>query len=199
MITRRERILANRNQITMETKNVKPTESAYKLTKVKLMNGGGLQVRYEVTESIGSEVFSNKYEIESAKDVHPDLSALFNDLVPIMGRVFNITSFLSVVECKDFKATAAQNQKAREFADECLSKIEIRGVSLSGDGDNLGIVITGLFTTPNGQKTCINSPRLRLTDEYGFEEILEQIIEKLRHEVYEFLFNNKRAQLELFE
>ena len=175
-----------------------PSEKAFALSKVKTLKDGGLDVHYEVTETIGNESYTNKYHVESAKDIHPDLRDCFDRLRPIMGRIFNITSFLSMVEASDFKATKKQNELSRDFAEEMLKNIEVRGVSFSGQ-DNVGIVLTGLFTVSNGQKTAINSPRLKFNiEKFGFEEELEEIAADIETEVYAFLFKGKKAQLELF-
>lgn len=176
-----------------------PTKEKFSLSKVKLLKDGGLDVHYEVTETIGNESYTNKYHVESAKDIHPDLRDCFDRLRPIMGRIFNITSFLSMVETSDFKATKKQSELSRDFADEMLKNIEVRGVSFSGQYDNVGVVLTGLFTVSNNQKTAINSPRLKFnTETFGFEEELEEIVADIENEVYAFLFKGKKAQLELF-
>lgn len=176
-----------------------PSEKAFALSKVKLIKDGGLDVHYEVTETVGNESYTNKYHVESAKDIHPDLKGLFDRLRPVMGRIFNITSFLSFMEAPDTKANQKQKDAAREFADEMLKSIEVRGVSFSGQDDNVGVVLTGLFTVSNNQKTAINSPRLKFnTETFGFEEELEEIVGEIETEVYAFLFKGKKAQLELF-
>lgn len=176
-----------------------PTKEKFALSKIKLVKDGGIEVIYEVTEVIGNESYTNKLHVESAKDIHPDLRKLFNQLRPIMGRVFNVTSYLSMVESPDFKATKAQKDLARNFADECLDNIEVRGVSLSGQGDNVGVVLTGLFTVNNGMKTAINSPRMKFdVESFGFEEELENIVSAIEEESYKFLYEGKRAQLSLF-
>ena len=116
-----------------------------------------------------------------------------------MGRVFNITSFKSMMATPDFKATKKQTEIAEAFAEECLGNIEVRGVSLSGQDDNVGVILTGLFTVSNNQKTAINTPRMKFnTETFGFEEELENNVSDIENEVYEFLFNGKKAQLELF-
>lgn len=176
-----------------------PTKEKFALSKVKLLKDGGLDVHYEVTEVVGNESYTNKYHVLSAKDIHPDLRELFNDLRPIMGRIFNITSYKSMMATPDFKATKKQLEIADLFAGECLKNIEVRGVSLSGQDDNVGVVLTGLFTVSNNQKTDINSPRLKFnTETFGFEEELETIVNSIENEVYGFLFEGKKAQLELF-
>ena len=70
-----------------------PSEKAFALSKVKTLKDGGLDVHYEVTETIGNESYTNKYHVESAKDIHPDLRDCFDRLRPIMGRIFNIRLF----------------------------------------------------------------------------------------------------------
>ena len=176
-----------------------PSKKAFSLAKVKLLKDGGLSAQYEVVETIGTESYTNDYEIESPKDIHPDLHECFERLRPIMARVFNVTSFLTLVEGKDFKATKAQTEAARDFADEMLKNIEIRGISYSGMGDNVGVVITGLLTVTNNQKVAINSPRIKFTSiSFGLEEELEEIAADIENEVYAFLFEGKKAQTELF-
>lgn len=182
-----------------ENKMLVPSEQQFALAKVKLIKDGGITVHYEVTEVVGAESYTNKYHVESAKDIHPDLKDCFDRLRPIMGRIFNITSFLSMLDVKEFKATEKQKEYGRNFADEMLKNIEVRGVSFSGQDDNVGVVLTGLFTVSNNQKTAINSPRLKFNSEtFGFEEELEEIAADIETEVYAFLFKGKKAQLELF-
>lgn len=183
-----------------EVKNMPiPSENAFSLNKVKTLKDGGLDVHYEVVETVGNEAYTNKYHIESAKDIHPDLRKLFAKLRPIMGRVFNITSFKTLVSTDEFKARPGQVTLAEEFAEQCLKNIEVRGISLSGKDDNVGVVLTGLFEVANGQKSAINTPRLKLENEtWGFEEELECIIADIETEVYAFLFKGKKAELSLF-
>lgn len=182
-----------------DEKNVIPKKSSFELSKVKFLKGGGLDVHYNVTEVIDDESYTNKYHVESAKDVHPDLIKLFVRIKPILARVFNITSFLTCISTDDFKANKMQKEIAEDFAKEMMNNIEVRGISLSGKDDNVGVIITGLFTTYNNQKTCINSPRIKLSVEsFGFEEELEEIVTEIEEEVYDFLFKGKKAQLELF-
>jgi hypothetical protein len=182
-----------------DEKNVVPKKNSFELSKVKFLKGGGLDVHYNVTEVIDDESYTNKYHVESAKDVHPDLIELFVRIKPILARVFNITSFLTCISTDDFKANKMQKEIAEDFAKEMMNNIEVRGISLSGKDDNVGVIITGLFTTYNNQKTCINSPRIKLSVEsFGFEEELEEIVTEIEEEVYDFLFKGKKAQLELF-
>lgn len=176
-----------------------PTKKNFSLGKVKLAKDGGIEAQYEVIETNGGESYVNHYAVNNAKEIHPDLANLFKDLRPIVARVFGITSFLSMLESPDMKSSESKLFAARSFANELLNNIEVRGVSYSGQDENVGVVITAVYTTGNGLKTCINTPRLKMaTISFGFEEELETIVGKIEREVYAFLFEGKQAQLSLF-
>ena len=59
------------------TAQTAPAEQNFALNKVKMIKDGGLDVHYEVTEAIDGASYTNKFHVESAKDVHPDLINLF--------------------------------------------------------------------------------------------------------------------------
>lgn len=183
----------------MEKEFQTPSEKNFNLSKVKLNPNGGLAADYQVTETVGGEPSVTDYHANVSRDIHPDLRGLFEDLRPIVARVFNITSFLTFLDSDEMKLPESKKMLARAFADELIAKIDVRGVSWSGTDDNIGVVITAVFETPNGLKTRINTPRIKVAQiSFGFEEELETIVTSIKREVYEFLFNGKQAQLSLF-
>lgn len=183
----------------MEKLDLIPTEKNFNLSKVKLDPNGGLKADYQITTTIDGEPSVIDRTESCTRDVHPDLTALFEDLRNIVGRVFNITSFLTLFESDEMKLPESKQIIARQFADELIEKIDVRGVSWSGTADNVGVIITSVFETPNGLKTCINTPRIKLEQiSFGFEEELEAIIDSIKAEVYKYLFEGKQAQLSLF-
>lgn len=176
-----------------------PTEKDFNLSKVKLLPKGGIQAEYQLAQIVDGEKSLIDRNETCTRDVHPDLTAMFEDLRTIVGRVFNITSFLTLLESDEMKLPESKKLMARQFADELVSKIDVRGVSWSGTNDNVGVVITAVFETPNGLKTCINTPRIKMAQiSFGFEEELETIVESIKNEVYAYLFKGKQAQLSLF-
>jgi len=186
--------------MSKEKENVQvPEEKDFNLSKVKIEKNGGLKVSYQITQVINNEPSIIDREETRNSDPHPDLKGLFKDLRSIVGRVFNTTSFLTLAESKEFGASKAQKDMARDLSNEILDKIDVRGVSWSGTDDNIGVIVTAVFETPNGLKTCINTPRIKLSQiSFGFEEELEKICQSIKSEVYEFLFKGKQAQLSLF-
>ena len=178
-----------------------PTEKDFNLSKVKLLPKGGIQAEYQVTQTVDGENSLIDRNETCTRDVHPDLLGLFADLRNIVGRVFGITSYLSFIGAEALSREIGDDvsDRARAFADELLDKIDVRGISWSGTGDNAGVVITAVFETTNGLKTCINTPRIKMAQiSFGFEEELETIVETVKKEVYAYLFKGKQAQMSLF-
>ena len=182
-----------------ENNNSIPTEKDFNLSKVKLLPNGGIKTTYQITQVIENESCLVDRNETSNREIHPDLRNLFEELRIIVARVFGITSFLSLCESKEMAMTAKQKALAEALAAEQKSKIDVRGIALSGTEDNVGVVITSVLETPNGLKTCINTPRIKVsTISFGFEEELEQIIADIKTELYAFLFKGKQAQMSLF-
>lgn len=176
-----------------------PSEKNFNLSKIKIDPKGGIKAEYQITASVDGEPSVIDRTESCDRDVHPDLLALFEDLRSIVARVFGMTSFLTLLESDEMKLPESKKLTARSFADELLSKIEVRGVSWSGTDENAGVVITAVFETTNGLKTCINTPRIKLaTISFGFEEQLETIVNEIKCETYKYLFEGKQAQLSLF-
>lgn len=177
-----------------------PSKENFSLSKVKLTKTGGLDVHYSVNEKLGSEFYRNKYHIMSSKDVHPDLRKLFRRLNPIVARVFNIGSFVSeVIEIPAFNASEEQKELAKDYAKSCVDRVSVKGLSISGKDENIGVVISGLYETDELVKTAICTPKINYSTEvFGFESELEDIVYDIEDEVYKFLFEGKKAQLELF-
>ena len=171
----------------------------FNLQKVKLEPKGGLLAVYQLTEVVKGEPTITDYQVNVARDIHPDLQKLFKDLRSILGRCIGLTSFLTITDGKELGLTDAKKEIARKYAEGLLQKIDVRGLSWSGSDENAGIIITSVYETPNGLKTCINTPRIKIAQSsFGFEEELEEIADAIKEEVYEFLFNGKQAQLSLF-
>lgn len=169
------------------------------IKKCKLLKDGGMEVHYTVLETNGNESYCNSYVLESAKDVHPDLTGAFDELKPIMCRVFGFTSYLSMVESDSFEASLLQKEQARGFAEEIKQRIKVRAISMSGSGESEGVVLTANLQVMNGQIVAINTPRIRFaTESFGFEEECEKIVTRIKDEVYKYLYEGKKAQLELF-
>lgn len=185
-----------KNKRIME-KDTTMKDAGFILSKVKLLPEGGLTANYKSTETTGGEPSVLDYQTTCTREIHPDMQARFNGLREVVARTLNITAFLSLLE--NLKITAGEKEYVKEFAADLVEKIDVRGIAISGAADLRGVVITAVLETPNGLKTYVNTPRIKLGgDSFGFEEDLAAAVDAICSEVYEYLFNGKQAQLSLF-
>jgi hypothetical protein len=177
-----------------------PKKEQFELKKIKLTNGGGLTIAFNLTETVGEEIYRSSQDVKSSKEPHPDLRAMLGKMRPMVGQILHHNTTKSVVNEDRFHGDKAQLKMAEKAVEVLNSKIEVTGVSISGEGDKRGCVITSVYTVDNGQKIALNTPRIILTAETrGFEEELEKLVNDLENEAYEFVYNAKIANPEMFE
>lgn len=167
----------------------------FTLDSVKKLKNGGLTIAFGTNESDGVETYNDKDLKESAKVPHPDLTSKLRELIPTVATVFGYAKL---------RGTVKSNKKVEDELEEnyqnIIANLEVNGISLSGTGNNKGVVIMATMKAESNQKMAINTHRIRFNESrYGFEEELESLTDEIRIECFEYLFNGKRAQLELFE
>lgn len=177
-----------------------PKRSNFTLNKVKLISGGGLALNFTLQQIIGADTYKDTQDHKSTKQPHPDLEELLLKLAPMVAQVFCFTNARDIVNRKEFDANISQKDYIAKYVDFIVEKIKITGISISGEDTKRGVVITALFAVDNNQRTAINTPRILLGGESrGFEEKLTELVDKLEGEVYEFVYEDKIANPEMFE
>jgi hypothetical protein len=74
----------------------------------------------------------------------------------------------------------------------------INGITLSSLKGKEQVLISTTYTLKSGQKVCINSPNVRLEgDDWENQKEIELQVQKVEDEAFEYLFNNKQAQLSI--
>lgn len=168
------------------------------MKKVKLLPAGGLEVEYNriETRDATAAVTDYKAKFEDA-EVHPDLTDALRELAPLVAKTIGLTAFMGVVQ--DVSLSEDDRAKFTELVEEMRRKIDVRGIALSGDDEDEGVVITSVLETKNGLKTCINTPRIKYHQEsYGFEDRLDYLVQKIREEVRAFIVEGKKVAPSLF-
>ena len=174
-----------------------PSES-FKLEKVKLGKHGGIDIHYTLSKYEDEGISTTKYHIESSVDIHPDFREVFESLKGIAIRALNIDGFLNIVQSDKFNANDDQIAIASECYYNIEDSISVTGVSMTGEGENRCAIISLKYE--GEQDVAFNTPKLVVQkDAHGFEIDLEQDVISLTKEAYAFLFENKKAQLELFD
>jgi len=92
------------------------------------------------------------------------------------------------------------NDKNDEEYKDILGRITIYGLSVSGAEQLKGAVINGKIKLEAEGTRALPTGRIVFSSEkLGYEQEVQQLVELVEGEVYECLFNNKRAQLDLFD
>lgn len=176
-----------------------PKRGNFTLKKLKHINNGGLHVEFTVSQTVGSETFTKEETVKNTRDPHPDLRNLVDQFKSMLAHTLRFKEALTVTRSKDFKANKDQAKAMERAWEALLDKLDVSGVSLSGQDENRGVIITGKLWTELGPAVALNSPRLKFNGtKYGFEETLEDIVGRLEDEAFEYVFKNKASQLEIF-
>lgn len=185
----------------METNNLVmaiPSEQSFKLSKVQLKDNGCIKVNYEICESLGDIEYTSKYKIKSTKEIHPDMKRLFDCLVDVLADTCNVYKLVDIVCLSKFEATDEQKAIAREELEATIEGITVKSVTLSGKDDNSGCIISGEMEVRHSLKATLITPRLKYNEEiFGFEHELGTMLTALQKEIYAYLFQGKKAELEV--
>ena len=151
---------------------MKVNRADFTLQKVKI-HQGNLEVSKTENASTNGIVSHGSGSMTYTDDPHPDLIAAIKAMTPKLRDVY-------------------------PFQEEFLDKITANGIAISGKGSNKGVIITGTYQTPSGRMTAANSDRLFFKGTaYGWEDQLQDLVTKIEDEVFEYLENGKRGQLEI--
>jgi hypothetical protein len=156
-----------------------------KIVKVKITKEDKVHTSY--SEIIGDEGESDVVTREGGFPAHPDLVG-------------------AMASAKIHLATLAEYGSMTEFEDEPskLDKFHVTGITLAGDDEHAGVVITGMRILQNNKVLNLNSPFVKLNpdhSDYAYASSLEMVINEILTEADQYL-NGKHApspQLNLFE
>ncbi len=172
----------------------------FELHKVKVDDAGKVEVTYLRSISDGEVAYVDTHIISSPRICHPDLLNSLNEL-----SWFIAESNELLIKRKTIEALKSAKKGSKEI-ESTLNKIDaktmksitVTGVSLQGDEENRSIVITGKRKIHH-TGGALNSPKITLNgDSFKFEESLREPIDKVVDETYEYLFNLKSSDGNLF-
>lgn len=128
---------------------------------------------------------------------HPDLIRLRDTLREYLVKAYHLDSGYELA-IKYLKGE--QKTKAEEGMIDLYEKIEVTGISIGGDEQLRGVVISGKIESNNKSKCAMNTPRIVFSSEkLGYELDVEGQVELIEREVYKYLFEGKKAQKDLFD
>ena len=176
------------------------TRENFSLSKLKLLKGGGV----DSTTMIEMNVDGSFMEIERKQKTpivpHPDLENRirgFKEMLLISCRFMGINA---VMKKPGFNPRKDQKEAVKQMQDILLERTIVTGIHVSGQDQNEGVIISGKIQAENGSNIAINSPRMRFSSAvYGFEEQLEGEVAVIEGELFKYLHEDKKAQLEILD
>jgi len=128
---------------------------------------------------------------------HPDLIRLRDTLREYLVKAYHLGTGYEVA-IKYLKGE--QKKIAEDGMIDLYDKVEITGISIGGDDQLRGVVISGKIQSFNKSKCAMNTPRIVFSSEkLGYELDVEGQVELIEREIYKYLFEGKKAQKDLFD
>lgn len=168
----------------------------FTMKKVKVTDKG-VNVIFEVKRVIDDEAQIIEHTITAKYQPHPDLTHYLTEMREFLFKAYGMNKGFDIA-LKYLKGE--QKKKAEDAMSEQLRSITVMGISVSGEDQLRGAVISGKCTSFNEAKQAMNSPRIVFSSEkIGIEQDVETMCELLTKEVYKYIFEGKKAQAELFD
>ncbi|MFR9498016.1 MAG: hypothetical protein SNG27_07685 [Rikenellaceae bacterium] len=153
-----------------------------------------LKVKYEeVINENGSET-TNDFTVACGALCHEDLIASLAALKPHL-------AFLCDLKEVSVESALKVDLHSYDFG-ESLDKVFISGIKISHDTSGEVVTIFGSKTTPSGRFLDLTAPSVADSDKkYEYVSELYEALERIRSEVYAYLFEGKCCykQMELFD
>lgn len=174
----------------------------FSMTRVHVNKNNGLDIEYTETtkEQEGEQQVSFICEHPGVR--HPDFDKALNKLKIYLAKNYHVvdaTEMLlseikqEIISVKDSTIV----DRLKEIQKDLLSKITVTGISISGGEDFRGVIISGKIEGLSSN-SAMNTTRIVFGQStLGFEKEVEVLCNAVEDEVWEYLDNKKRSQLEL--
>lgn len=166
----------------------------YRLKRVKLMDDQGIEATYLEKVTIGKEVHWVEKTIKSSIQRHPNIDRVVDRLRIHVVRVYGLLAVGMYKPVEDF------NSKESKLLGLLIGNIDIVQVTLQGDEETNGAVISAKKNVLGNLVVVMNTPSIKYENSgYDYSYELKETIDELSEEVFEYVFNRKFAQLDLFD
>jgi len=179
---------------------MKPLKSTRENFNLKTVNYNREKIRMKIIYNQllpdGAQIY--KEDTTTKRDIKPDpdFIALLDGLDVALATLHGLLDVSAVIKRPEFEATKAQLKHAETHRKEKLEFIKVDEVTLSGDDDDTkGIVLSGTY---NGQP--IKTRKIYFSsDSLGFEKDLKRKADLIIEEVWAYMHEGKKAQLDLMD
>jgi hypothetical protein len=181
---------------------VKPQFKDFHFKSIKTLNSGGAYIEFEYYFPVSNDGQTDEFKMKRTLNVHEDMMRLFKSLKPMVLRTEEIDFRLMVTTAEQagINNLDTLSKIAEGMTVQAMSKIEITGISISGQDEARKCVIK--YKKIDGSKKisgrCTTAIQLSAST-YGFEEDLIEKVDEIIEETYKYIYENKHSDFEQSE
>lgn len=180
---------------------MKVVEEQFKLKKFSHYKGISKYVG-ELSFSISEDTHTQKINNQDTRYPSPDLLDPFSDyLKDVCIEALGLCDFMSLRKGASDENIAAfdkLNVLFQKYYDNVKKGIRVTGIEFTGSNASAGIVLTGKRKVASGKLVDFTTPSITLSaSTYGIEEALAEVGEKIKSEVFSYVFMNKVSDVEI--
>ena len=169
----------------------------FELKRVKCLNNG-LEVDYNDCRLVDGEETRTFHKVKCPEYPHRDLGVAVNQLRKYIVSLMGIMNFTNITYLSDLaKQDKELGRQFDEYFETLATRVAINEIIY--DLEKNTIVFKYIFAGVDLSRLKMQTSKIMLDGEgLKFEIALQEDFEALKDEVFKYLFENKRAQLELF-
>lgn len=169
----------------------------FELKRVKFIPNG-LEVDYNDCMNLDGETVKTFHKVKNPEYPHPDLQNEAGKLRGYIVRLMGLMNFVNITYLSDLsKIDKELGKKFKDFFEIQATRILIR--EIVRDEEKNTVIIKYEFTGTDLSLFKMQTPKINLEGEMlQFEIDMDTDLEGMKHEIFDYLFKGKRAQLSMF-
>lgn len=169
----------------------------FELNRVKFITNG-LEVDYNDCMNVDGETVKTFHKVKTPEYPHPDLQNEAGKLRGYIVRLMGLMNFANIAYLSDLsKQDKELDKQFQDFFEIQATRIMIR--EIVRDEEKNTVIIKYEFTGTDLSLFKMQTPKINLEGEIlKFEIDMNTDLEGMKHEIFDYLFKGKRAQLSMF-
>lgn len=169
----------------------------FELKRVKFIPNG-LEVDYNDCMNLDGETVKTFHRVKNPEYPHPDLQNEAGKLRGYIVRLMGLMNFANITYLSDLsKQDKELDKQFKDFFEIQATRILIR--EIVRDEEKNTVIIKYEFTGTDLSLFKMQTPKINLEGEMlQFKIDMDTDLEGMKHEIFDYLFKGKRAQLSMF-
>lgn len=170
----------------------------FELKRVKFIPNG-LEVDYNDCMNVDGETVKTFHKVKNPEYPHPDLQKESGKLRWYIVQLMGLMNFANITYLSDLsKQDKELDKQFKDFFEIQYTRIMIR--EIVRDEEKNTVIIKYEFTGTDLSLFKMQTPKINLEGEVlQFEISMDSDLEDMKHEIFDYLFKGKRAQLSMFD